>query len=156
MAFASHIISVGHFASRFRYAALGISQIITALLLTAVALPAAHWTRLETAALAWSGRLALAVVITGVFATALAFSAQAWAQRYTSPTHTAILFSLEPLFAALTSYLVRGEQLTGRALWGAALILVGILVVEFKGPAPTPAEWPVPASSPAPARPEGS
>ncbi|MFQ5926658.1 MAG: DMT family transporter [Terriglobia bacterium] len=156
VAFAGQIIAVGHFAPRFSYAALGIAQIIAALVLTTVALPTAHWTCLEAAALAWSGRLALAVVITGVFATALAFSAQAWAQRYTSPTHTAILFSLEPVFAALTSYVVHGEQLGGRSLWGAALILTGILVVEFKGPRPTAAEWPVPGPSPEHTHSDGS
>lgn len=148
VAFAGHIIAVGHFAPRFSYAALGISQIGAALVLTVIALPVAHWTRLEAAVLVWSGRLALAVMITGVLATALAFSAQAWAQRYTSPTHTALLFSLEPVFAALTSYFAHGEQLTGRSLWGATLILAGILVVEFKGPGPTPAELPVPMLPP--------
>ncbi|MBI4462867.1 MAG: DMT family transporter [Acidobacteria bacterium] len=142
-AYAAHIIAVGHFAPRYSSTALGFAQIGAVLILTGLALPTAHATQLEPMRVVWSAKLALAVGITGVLATALAFSAQAWAQQRTSPTHTAILFSLEPVFAGLTSYLVHGEQLTGRALAGAALILAGILVVEFKGPAPTAAELPV-------------
>lgn len=142
-AYAGHIIAVGHFAPRYSSTALGWAQIGVVLLLAGLALPVADATRLEPIRFIWGARLALAIGITGVLATALAFSAQAWAQRRTSPTHTAILFSLEPVFAGLTSYVVHGEQLTGRALGGAVLILAGILVVEFKGPAPTPAELPV-------------
>ena len=84
-----------------------------------------------------------AVLVTAVLATALAFSAQAWAQQYTSPTHTAILFSLEPVFAALTSYAVHAEQLSSPGLIGAGLILPGILVVELRGSAPAAAELPI-------------
>jgi drug/metabolite transporter (DMT)-like permease len=147
LAFAAQIIVVGHYAGRFSFSALGLAQVAAALLLTVLILPGAHWTAVEPARLVWSPWLVLALAITGIFATALAFSIQAWAQRYTSPTHTALLFSLEPVFAALTSYLVYGERLTGRGLTGAALILLGILVVEFRGPAPTPAELPAPQPS---------
>lgn len=150
LAFAGHIIAVGHFASRFSYAALGISQVGAALAFTALALFTAQGLDWETPALAWSVRLVLAVAITGIFATALAFSAQVWAQQHTSPTHTAVLFSLEPVFAALTSYFARGEQLTGRSLGGAVLILLGILLVELKGPTPTPPELPVRGTTPEP------
>lgn len=87
----------------------------------------------------------MAVLVTAVLATAVAFSVQVWAQQYTTTTHTAILFSLEPVFAAITSYLVLRERLGGRALCGAALILAGILLAELKGPAPVAADSPGPA-----------
>jgi drug/metabolite transporter (DMT)-like permease len=87
-----------------------------------------------------------AVLITAVLATAVAFSAQVWAQQYTTPTHTAILFSLETVFAALASYVVLRERLGGRALAGATLILVGILLAELKGPTQVAAESPGPVA----------
>jgi drug/metabolite transporter (DMT)-like permease len=74
---------------------------------------------------------------------AFAFYVQVWAQKHTSPSHTAILFSLEPVFAGLTSFLFFGERLSTRALIGAALILAGIILAEMKGPAPVAAESPV-------------
>jgi hypothetical protein len=38
--------------------------------------------------------------------TALAFAVQSWAQQYTTPTHTALIFALEPVFAWATSFVV--------------------------------------------------
>ena len=42
-----------------------------------------------------------------------------WAQQYTTPSHAAIIFTLEPVFAVITSYLVIGERLNGRSMVGA-------------------------------------
>ncbi len=39
---------------------------------------------------------------------------------------------LEPVFAWGTSYLVMGESLEGKALWGAGLILAGIVASEWR------------------------
>jgi drug/metabolite transporter (DMT)-like permease len=70
--------------------------------------------------------------VTGLLATALAFYVQTWAQQYSSPTRTALIFSTEPVFAWVTSYLVLREGLSGRGIFGALLILAGILLVEMK------------------------
>lgn len=78
-----------------------------------------------------AGHVWFAAAFTGVFATSLAFAAQTSAQRFTSPTHTALVFSLEPVFAGVFSYLLIGELLTGRALIGSALILCGMLAAEL-------------------------
>ena len=53
--------------------------------------------------------------------------------------HTALILTTEPVFAAITSFVVLHERLGARALVGAALILGGILLAELKGPVP-PAE----------------
>jgi drug/metabolite transporter (DMT)-like permease len=55
-----------------------------------------------------------------------------WAQQHTTATRAALLFSLEPVFAGLTAWAIAGESWTARSLGGAALILAGILVVEWK------------------------
>jgi drug/metabolite transporter (DMT)-like permease len=73
-----------------------------------------------------------ALAVTSVLATALGFTIQTWAQRWSSPTRTALFFTLEPVFAWITSFLVAGEVLSGRAAIGAALILGGVLLVELK------------------------
>ena len=74
-----------------------------------------------------------AILITGLLGTAAAFTIQAWAQQFTPPTHTALIFLLEPVFAWITSYLVLHERLGWRAGIGALLILGGIMVSELKG-----------------------
>jgi drug/metabolite transporter (DMT)-like permease len=82
--------------------------------------------------LIWRPSVVAAVLVTGVLATAMAFSVQAWAQRYTSSTRTALIYTLEPVFALVTSYLLVGEGLSWRAAAGAALILGGVVMVELK------------------------
>jgi drug/metabolite transporter (DMT)-like permease len=84
----------------------------------------------------WTPGLILAVIATGIFATAVAFSVQVWAQQYTSANHAAIIFTLEPVFAGLTSFVFYHERLGARSLAGAFLILGGILIAELLGPAP--------------------
>ena len=53
--------------------------------------------------------------VTGFFSLALAFAIQAWAQQFTPATHTALIFTLEPVFAWLTSFIFLGERLGTRA-----------------------------------------
>jgi drug/metabolite transporter (DMT)-like permease len=88
---------------------------------------------LEHTHVVWSQRVIWAIVITGLLGTAVAFSVQAWAQQFLPPTHTVLVFALEPVFAWLTSMVVLGERLGLRALAGAGLIMAGILVSELLG-----------------------
>lgn len=144
--FAFHIILVAKYSPRHSVAALSFLQVATTAVLTALCLPVLAVTRWETPFLHSSPSLVAAILITAVGATALCFSLQVWAQRYTSPTHTAILFSLEPVFAALTSLIVVHEHLSARVLAGAILVFIGILLAELKGPAQAGADSPGPVS----------
>ncbi|MBM3767525.1 MAG: DMT family transporter [Acidobacteria bacterium] len=127
VAFALHIVLLGHWAPLVGYESLGVMQIAGAALVAVAALPF-----VELPAVKWSTPVIGAILIGGLLATALAFMLQTWAQQNTTPTRAAILFSLEPVFAWIVSFLVEGEILTGRAALGAALILAGILTVELK------------------------
>jgi drug/metabolite transporter (DMT)-like permease len=126
-AFACHIVILGRFAPTSNLGVLTVAQIATGALLGA----ATFWWA-EPVRLTWSPNVWIALAVTSLLATALAFSIQTWAQRWSSPTRTALIFSLEPVFAWLTSYLVAGEVLSHRGMAGAALILAGILMVELK------------------------
>jgi drug/metabolite transporter (DMT)-like permease len=125
--FAAHILVVGHYAPRVSFEALSLVQVATA---TVLALATCWW--VETPVIRWRPGVVAALIVTGLLATALAFAVQAWAQQYTTPTHTALIFALEPVFAWLTSFLLTGETLSWRASAGAVLILAGILLVELK------------------------
>ena len=67
-----------------------------------------------------------------IVGTLLAYVVQLKAQLYTPPTHVSLILSLEALFAFFFSWLVWGEAMTQQAVWGAALMLAGILVAEWK------------------------
>jgi drug/metabolite transporter (DMT)-like permease len=70
-----------------------------------------------------------AVIGTGLLVSGGAFLLQVWSQTVIGPARTAIILSLEPVFAAATAALVLGERLTVRGWLGAGLILAGIYVV---------------------------
>ena len=84
-----------------------------------------------------------AILITGVLCTAVAFSVQSWAQQFTPATHTALIFTTEPVFAWLTSFIYLHERLGLRAGVGALLILGGVLVSELLGHVEKPDDDPV-------------
>jgi drug/metabolite transporter (DMT)-like permease len=141
---ALHIILVAKYSPRHSIGALSFLQVATTAVLAAVAMPVFHALGWETMRMEWTGGLVWRLLVTAVGCTALGFSVQVWAQRHTTPTHIAILFTLEPVFAALTSYIVLHERLGPRALSGGGLILAGILIAELLGPAQAAAESPGP------------
>jgi drug/metabolite transporter (DMT)-like permease len=136
VAYAFHILLLGHFAVRASTPVLTIAQIATAALLGA----GTFWWA-EPPRVRWTADVWVAIGVTALLATALAFSIQTWAQQYSSPTRTALIFATEPVFAWATSYLLLREGLSGRGITGALLILAGILMVELKplrfGPHPS-------------------
>lgn len=134
--FALHVIFVGRYTAHHSVAALTLVQVTTTAVLTSISVPLAAGTGWEPLRIAWTPRFIFAIAVTAIGATAVAFSVQVWAQRHTTPTHTALILSLEPVFAALTSYVVIGERLGVRGIVGAGLILAGILLAELKGAAP--------------------
>jgi drug/metabolite transporter (DMT)-like permease len=127
IAFAAHIVTLGHFSGRMSFELLSVMQVGFAALAALLLLP---W--VETPQTQWRSMVIWAIMITGLLATALAFTVQAWAQHYTTATRTALIYSLEPVFAWMTSYCITGESLSGRAAAGAALILSGVVLVEMK------------------------
>lgn len=145
--YAVHIILVGEYTREHSAAALSVLQVVACAgmaWLTALGAHAIRWQamRFRSGSTLWIG-----VAVCAVFATALAFSLQLWAQQYTTPSHAAILFTLEPVFAVATSYLVLGERLGSRSLLGAGLVLLGILADELLGPPAAP-ESPEPTGEP--------
>ena len=144
LVFAFHIIYLGHAAQVHRWRQIAVVQTATAAVLMILAVPLA-----EKVYVLWSPRVIFAIMITGFLSLALAFSVQAWAQQFTPSTHTALIFSLEPVFAWLTSFLFLGERLGGRAAIGALLILAGVVISEEKGAAESMAVAPDHAGVPA-------
>ena len=78
----------------------------------------------------------VSIMALSVLCSAIGFIGQAVAQKYTTPTHTGLIFSLEPVFAALFAFIFVGETLPVKGYVGAILILIGVLAAEmsFKKP----------------------
>jgi drug/metabolite transporter (DMT)-like permease len=75
----------------------------------------------------WSTILYLAVV-----ATAFILVLQTWALGKTSPVRAGVIYSLEPVFAAIFAMAFFREGMSGREVLGSGAILVGVLVAELK------------------------
>jgi drug/metabolite transporter (DMT)-like permease len=73
----------------------------------------------------------LSLVYMAVFSGALAMAGQTWAQAHLPPTRSAIIMSMEPVFAALFAVLFGGEGFTARMGVGGALVLAAMLTVEL-------------------------
>ena len=129
--FAAHIVVLGHFSERMSFELLSVAQVGTAALLSL----SLFWC-VERPYVRWRPGLVGAILVTGLLATALAFTIQTWAQQYASSTRTGLIFTLEPVFAWVTSFLLTGEGLPGRAATGAVLILGGVIFAELKPLAP--------------------
>ena len=135
VAFAGHLLALAHASTQVPIAQLATLQIAVAAIVMAITLPLDG-----TPHLALTPRLIIALAVTSLLATAAAFTIQSWAQQHLPPVHTALLLTLEPVFACLTSFLFLNERLGPRALIGTLLILAGIALTELlsaSAPLPT-------------------
>jgi len=126
IAFAFHCLSLGHASPRIPFQPLALLQVGFCALFMALSMPL-----LEHPHLNLTPRLGISLAIAAVLATAAAFSIQSWAQSILPTTHTALILTLEPVFAWITSFLIMGERLGLRPASGAILILAGIALTEL-------------------------
>jgi len=126
LGFALHCIALSHVSPRIAFQPLALLQVGFCAVFMALSMPL-----IEHPQISWTPRLAVALVIAAVLATAAAFSIQSWAQSVLPPTHIALILTLEPVFAWITSFLVMGERLGLRPACGALLILAGIALTEL-------------------------
>jgi len=125
-AFALHIITVSRFSPQFDPVRLAVVQIQVVAVLAGIAALIFEQPSLRLPLESWG-----AMIFTGVTATALAFGLQVYVQRFTTPTHTALIFSLEPVFAAFFGWWWAHERLGAKELIGCGLILAGMIVAEL-------------------------
>jgi len=126
VAFAFHMIVLGHYAKRESYEAVALGQVLATAVLSTASLS------LEPPRANWKPSVVLALLLTSIFATALAFWVQTWGQKYTTATRAALIFALEPVFALVAAVSIGGETVSVYAVLGGALILAAILLVELK------------------------
>jgi drug/metabolite transporter (DMT)-like permease len=128
LAFAFQIILLGRAAQKHAFEQIVVVEIGTCAVLMLVTAPL-----LEPMRATISPTVLWALGITTFLSTVAGFAVQAWAQQFTPPAHTALIFSLEPVFAWATSYVLAGERLGARGTAGAALILAGVVLSEMLG-----------------------
>jgi drug/metabolite transporter (DMT)-like permease len=123
--YALHIVGLGAWSTARDAVGMTILQVIVIALVCTVA-TAHDGIVLPTRTGDWLSVLYMAVVVG-----ALGLLGQTWAQAHLPPTRTAIIMSMEPVFAALFAVSLGGEDVTARLLLGGSLVLVAMLTVEL-------------------------
>jgi drug/metabolite transporter (DMT)-like permease len=72
------------------------------------------------------------IIYGGVFSVGIAYTLQVIAQKKTPPAHAAIILSLEAVFAAISGWLILSEELGNKQVLGCGLMLLGILVAQYR------------------------
>ncbi len=142
VAFAFQILAVGYRTAAVGPAMLLLGEVAMVALLSWPAALLLETPRLPTSTAAWAALLYVTFA-----ATLGALGAQNWAQKTTPPTRAAVIFTMEPVFAAAFSWLATGERLPARGWAGSALILAGMLAAELLPRTPTPAFAPPPGGA---------
>jgi len=125
VAFALHIVGLGEWSTARDAYGLAVIQLATVGVVSLVAAAPSSLAPPPDAG-AWG-----AILLTALAATAIGFFVQTWAQAHLAPTRAAVVMTMEPVFAGIFGVAVGGDQLTGRVLVGALLVLAAMFLVEL-------------------------
>jgi drug/metabolite transporter (DMT)-like permease len=125
MLYALHIVGLGAWSTASDAMGLAILQLIVIAVVCLVC-TAPDGIVLPDRPSDWASLIYMALV-----PGALGIVGQTWAQAHLPPTRTAIVMSMEPVFAAFFAVLLGGESLTARMLVGGTMVLAAMLVVEL-------------------------
>jgi len=128
---AFHILLTGYYAPRHDTMSLATWQLGTVAVLSFFFSVGSGQFTLRMPAPVW-----LAVIATAVLATVFAFAVQTYAQRFTPPTRTALIFTGEPVFGALFAHWYGGEPLLLPHILGGGLIFIGMVLSQIR-----PGSW---------------
>ena len=123
--FAVHILVMGSYTRKVDSIALGVLQLGFAGIYSFFAA-----SLFETPGLPQSNQSWIIVLSLSIFCTAAAFIVQSVAQKYTTPSHTGLIFTMEPAFAAFFAFAFLGEILAFRGYIGGLMMIASILIVE--------------------------
>jgi drug/metabolite transporter (DMT)-like permease len=119
-----HIALLSRYAASYDAGALTLAQLLAMALLFVVV-----WPFSDPVSLPPSG-VWIAFLITGVLASAGAFLVQTTVQQHIPAARTAIILTMEPVFAALFGYWLAGDRLVTIQILGALMILSALVIGE--------------------------
>lgn len=122
----AQILLVDRFASRVDLIELSTAQVFIVMVLSFAAMFALETPNLSAMFDAW-----LAIFYGGIMSSGVAFTLQLYGQRYAEPSTAAILMSFEAIFGALAGWLLLGEVMTSREIFGCMLMLAGMLATQW-------------------------
>lgn len=135
--FSVHILVIDHFAPKVDGVSLSCLQFFVCGILCAVPMLAQEQPQFGEILAAW-----MPLAYAGVLSCGVAYTLQVIAQKNTDPTVASLLLSLESVFSVLTGWVILGERLSGRELFGCALVFVAVVLAQIPGKQPAPNDLP--------------
>jgi drug/metabolite transporter (DMT)-like permease len=124
--FSIYTVYLGIFGKEHDPAHLTFMQFVSTALLSALALPL-----FERGYINMTGNFIVLMVYLAVMPTVVALYIMAKYQKDTTPTRSAVIYSMEPPFAALFAFFIIGETMGISGVIGGMLILLGLIVSEL-------------------------
>ena len=137
LCFALQIIFIDKFASDMPIYHLAFIQVSSAAVLYLITWAGFAFASSDPAHIVFDSKVILTILYTGAFGTAFGYGVQTIAQKYTTPTRTALILTCEPVFGAIFALIVpdingNTEKLTIKTFIGCLLILSGMVITELK------------------------
>ena len=127
IAAAAHIHVIDHFVEKIDPVKLSSYQFIITGLICVI--PA---TLFETVTLDAVVDCAIPILYAGIFSCAVGYTCQVIGQKYTDPSLSSLILSLETVFSLIAGWLIFGEILATNEYIGCALMFVAIIVAQIK------------------------
>lgn len=124
--FSLYTVYLGVYGKDHDPAHLTFVQFVSTAILAAIAIPF-----LETARLNVTSLFLLNLAYLAVMPTVVALYVMAKYQKYTTPTRSAVIYSMEPPIAAIFAFFIIGEQIGMIGIVGGMMILSGLIVSEL-------------------------
>ena len=120
------ILMIDRFANKVDAIEISTSQVFVTAILSFAAM-----TIFENPSLDAILSAAVPILYGGVMSSGVAFTLQIYGQKYAEPSAAAILMSFESIFGALSGWLLLGEVMSGREIFGCVLMFAGIIVTQI-------------------------
>ena len=125
-AFSVHILVIDSFAPKVDGAALSCIQFFVCGILCAVPMLVSEQPQISQIMEAW-----VPLAYAGVLSCGVAYTLQVVAQKNTDPAVASLILSLESVFSVLAGWVILGERLSGRELFGCALVFTAVILAQF-------------------------
>lgn len=124
---AAQILFIDKYASKVDALELSVAQIFACMVMSAVVMIIFENPTIDSIQSAW-----LPIFYGGIFSAGMAFTLQVFGQKYAEPSTAAILMSFESIFGAVSSWIILGEVMSSREIFGCALMFIGVIVTQYR------------------------
>lgn len=124
--FSVHILVIDHFSPLVDGVRMSAIQFLTAGIVCAV--PMLLWERpvMGEVVTAW-----MPLLYAGVLSCGVAYTLQILGQKNAEPTVASLILSLESVFSVLAGWILLGQSLSGKELFGCGLMFVAIILAQL-------------------------